>query len=509
LQKQLKRVFLAFILLQPFLDVYFFYVPPLSTLFSFSISTIIRLILILVVAVMFVISERFSRRDWLIFTYIGALAIYFVLHVWNASHFISVNPNNFHFSLVGEAFYVLRMLVPLFTLFVTNRLDFTESTITKVIQILVGLISGSIVITNLFGFALASYGGGWITGSIFTWFSSAVGGSYYGLASKGFFYFANAISAVEILLTPLILYVVFKRLNWLNGILAFSQLLAMFMLGTKTSTYGFIGMAGLFVIAYLTHTLLLKNVKFEWSHLAIIAALLVVATALVPISPNSNRANFDVSVQTTRKETEKQAKIKTLEKRLDAQLVGKTAAERKPILVKYIKKNWSRYSLNKKFVFESYSYKNDPEFWFGVMRWPIAERLNYRQVEQAMLDHVKAYNHNPLDAWFGITYTRMNNIFNLEQDFVSQWYSMGYLGVLLLLMPYVFVGVYGVYAWLRYAAVRQFYVSALLLGVVAMVGASVYSGNVMDFLTDTILLGFFEGVMIAAIRRAKQGRLSA
>ena len=42
-----------------------------------------------------------------------------------------------------------------------------------------------------------------------------------------------------------------------------------------------------------------------------------------------------------------------------------------------------------------------------------------------------------MDDWFGIGYTRTSNIYNLEKDFVYQYYSVGIVGVVLLLGPYI------------------------------------------------------------------------
>ena len=109
-----------------------------------------------------------------------------------------------------------------------------------------------------------------------------------------------------------------------------------------------------------------------------------------------------------------------------------------------------------------------------------------------------------MNNWFGISYTRMNRIANLEQDFVSQWYSMGIFGVLVLLMPYVAVLVYCLVELIRNLRHQQaFFYTSLLFGTGMIVFLSLLSGNVMDFLTDTIILSFILGFMLAGARQRK------
>lgn len=121
MQAKLKKVLILFIMIQPLLDIYYWYVPPVSNLLPFAVPTIIRILLVFVLFVMFLRSYRLRDQKWWVYTYIAVLGIYFVLHVWNASFFQSVVPGNFKFSVVGELFYVVRMLLPLFTMFLTRK----------------------------------------------------------------------------------------------------------------------------------------------------------------------------------------------------------------------------------------------------------------------------------------------------------------------------------------------------------------------------------------------------
>ena len=74
------------------------------------------------------------------------------------------------------------------------------------------------------------------------------------MASKGFFNFANMVSAVLFMLVPLMLYFMFSRFNWKIVNLNVVQALAMIELGTKVALIGLIG--GVIISMFSTYLLL-------------------------------------------------------------------------------------------------------------------------------------------------------------------------------------------------------------------------------------------------------------
>ncbi|BDR59247.1 O-antigen ligase family protein [Xylocopilactobacillus apicola] len=487
----LGKTFVIFILLQPFLDFYFFYVPPLSKIFPFAISTIIRIIFTAVLAI-FYLREKPDRKvlKWVLI-YLGVCIVYFALHVLNARHFNSFSTTNFNFSLFGEAFYLIRMLIPVFIILLTTHVDFGFATFSVLTQTLAWIVSGSIVLFNLIKLSLASYGDGFISGNIFEWFTNGDPGSFYGFASKGFFYYANSISGVVLLLVPFILYLIFTAPKWNNLSLAVVQLLSCLMLGTKTAMLGYLALLfGTLLIFLFTYSLG-KEKTLHRSSIGLSFLLLLIAGSIIPFSPMSNRSlTNDVTI--TEKNSNKAALLKqqqVLKRELEHKAHGKITP-----LMRYIQANYQEYSLNPEFVNGKYSYIIDPEFWSEVMKAPLKKRMDYRYLEKAMLDRVKKINNNHLDNWFGITYTRMNNIFNLERDFLSQWYSMGFFGVLILLGPMVFLTLKFIYLLLfKFKSYFNFLNASMTLAIVGIIGFSVYAGNILDFLTSAVLLAFFVG----------------
>ncbi|WP_278340694.1 O-antigen ligase family protein, partial [Lactobacillus acetotolerans] len=94
--------------------------------------------------------------------------------------------------------------------------------------------------------------------------------------------------------------------------------------------------------------------------------------------------------------------------------------------------------------------------------------------------------------------------FNLERDFASQIYSLGWIGMLLFIGPYVVIMLYAAFEWLRYKGVRTFLNSSMIASVACMLFAAFSSGNVMDFLTASFILAFVEGDLLVQVRKNKK-----
>lgn len=506
MNSKLKTTLFWFVIIQPFLDIFYLYQPPITTFFKFSPATILRILIVAIISVLFLWTSKNKKLKLFLGVYTIVLILYFIGHHLNAMHFHSLVAGNFGYSLFGELFYVVRMVLPLIILVVSYNIKFTDNQLESIVSWLVALVSGSIVVTNLFKISLSSYVNQRITGNIFSWFFNKQHGSYFDLASKGFFNFANSTAALEVLLLPLMLYFLIKHTNAKTIILSLVQILAMFMLGTKVSTLGGIGVLVLMTFMYLFFTLIKRDLTFNKSILGILFLFIVLSGVLYPVSPAINRTNFDAQIQQERDGDK--AKVKEREKKLEKKSKEKENSDKKgqsykeTPLIKYIRKHYAEYSINAQFIEVSYPYYADPTFWQSVMKWPIQDRISFRKIEIAMLNRVKEVNNNPQDNLFGISYTRMNNIFNVERDFASQYYSMGIIGVLLLVAPYVFGVIYLVYELLRHFKTKfTLRNTAFMLGIVGILGVSMYSGNVMDFLTATFILAFFEGQLLVKVKR--------
>jgi hypothetical protein len=504
--KKLKSALFWFILIQPFLDIYWLYKPPLDTLFKFSIPTILRIVGILVLVCLYFSQKRswqLLREQWWLIAYLVVLALYSVAHLWSVAHFKGLDPTSYGYSTASELFYLIRMAIPITILYITRYSDFDSRWFQWAIQGTSALYSFTIVLTNLFTISLTSYhsfAAKRIHANIFAWFGNHHY-PFYQLASKGFFFKANTTSAILFMLLPLMLYFMQKKLDWINVLLVAVQALAMLMLGTKVGVFGLVVDLLVFLVAYLVHGLGLKNVKLKKGVFITLLCLGLGAGAIIPHTPTLQRNTFETSVAENRS---KRGGQKHLNSKLKQGLKKYSGKKEAAFLKKFIRKHYRVYSLKSGFVFKSYSYKYDPYFWLRVMKMPASERMNYRHMEILMLNQVRANNHNSLDKWLGISYIRENNIFPLERDFLAQAYSLGIIGMILFLGWYVWALIYALWAWFKYKACRQFKNSNLLIASGFILATAFYSGNVLDYLTASILIGFIMGYMLNLISKQKR-----
>lgn len=529
------KIFMCFLIIQPVIDIYVLFKPEVADFFGFSPATIIRIIFVGILGILVLFTFKWNKKYWWFVAY-GALVItYIVLHHFHALNFNSVVPGNFNYSLVSELFYFIRMIMPLFIIFVSYHLEFKDDRLNKVIFWLVWLIAGSIVITNLFGISLGSYSKVTIKGNIFAWFIDGYEKyNYLNLASKGFFNDPNRISALMALLTPLVFYCFVKKPNKSNLCLLIIQMLGMFMIGTKVATLGFIALTFLISGIYFYFTVLKRDLKWNNRTFISIIALLICSIILLPHSPAVNRTMIDdtrsdeYNSNIDGKKDEEKKLFEIVDKKIleNSENIKGTSSfdmlyeESKDnsvyinenrtlkidqeisdtLLIPFIEKNYMDFSINPEFILNSYPYQYDPYFWYQVMKQPLSQRTNFRSLEKAMLDRVKKINNNPFDRYFGITFTRMSNIFDLERDFQSHYYTLGILGLLLFLSPYLVIVILAVWMMLYFYKDRFTFRNIMfLLGICIALFAAFYSGNVMDGLVVTLILGFMVGQLAAGV----------
>ncbi len=494
-----KTILFWFILIQPFLDLYWFYHGILASLLPFTLPTIIRILVVGVLICLFFSQKRswqtLAKQKWLI-GYLLLLTIYSALHLVHVRSFTSVNPSNYGYSSAGELFYLIRMALPLIVLYFTDQLGFDKQHLRLVIEGLSGLFSGTIVLSNLFVVSLKSYETGTISANIFQWFFDHNIG-YSHMASKGFFNFTNMISAVLFMLLPLMIYYLFTNFNWLTITLNIIQALAMIEIGTKVAAIGLIGGIIISLVVFVIHRYFIKDVSKGGWPLLVVVLLELGSLAILPFGPAIQRYNYEIYLA-----KQSDHDLADENKILAAGLKKyPTSQKREAFLREFIKDNYQAYALNPKFVFKSYPYQYDPEFWLKILNEPGQQRMENRRLEQAMLDQVVKTNNNRWDRFLGISYVRENNIFNLERDFTAQIYSLGWIGMLLFVGPYLAVFAYAAYRWLRYQQARTYLVSSLLVSSGFILLAAFSSGNVIDFLTASLILAFIEGNLLIQARK--------
>lgn len=62
---KLKTTILWFIIIQPFLDIFYLYQPPISTILKFSPATMLRIILVGIISILFLWSNKNKKNETL------------------------------------------------------------------------------------------------------------------------------------------------------------------------------------------------------------------------------------------------------------------------------------------------------------------------------------------------------------------------------------------------------------------------------------------------------------
>ena len=464
INKMKYYLLILFVVIQPILDIHYLYTEKVVNAIGFSPSTIIRIIIIGVLGILTILTLRDKKAWILIGIYLALIGIYTTFHILNARDFYTLVPNDLGYSVIGELFYIIRMLIPMAVIFITMTTDISKKDYEKAIKIILLLISLSIITSNIFK-----------------------------LASRGPFNSANQLSALLCLLLPIMfgIYTYDKKVSNLVTILL--TILSMIMIGTKVALYGSIIVVALYVIMIAVAKLLKQDILVDKKIVSIVGLSIFIIGVLYAKSPSINRGMVENSYKSN---AEKQEEKEEINEYTDENQNNNQNQEisKKQEMVEYIKENFIDAKIKYDFITQSYPYIYDPEFWIEIMKLPVNERTDYRFLELKMYQRVKQINNNKNDDLFGISFTRSEQLFTLERDFVYQYYTMGLIGVILLLGPYVLIA-FGCSFRIALELRKKFNVKYAMtcFGTIFILAVSVYSGNIMDALTITIILAFILG----------------
>ena len=478
-ERFLKKILLIFLCIQPILDCYILYTDEVINFFHFSPTTILRMLIIAFLFCSLFFNKENKKNRKIIYIYGGLIIIYTILH-----HLITSGVDNsgyptFSYSIITELFYIIRMLLPIVIIYLTYLLKPTKDEFIKLFLI-VGLItSGIIVCSNILEISLASYGGGTIKGNIFDWFFSNKYGSQ-DLASKGWFNSANQISGLMFILLPICVYSLFDQITKPRVITIILLVISMIMLGTRVASYGWLLIFIMMIILYLFFALIMKNIKFEWKKFLIIFLIMIFGIFLMLNAPIVS-SNIDHH-ESTEEELQKMRdeNVPTIK------------------MLGYI-------GMNEEYYKEIYPYKDHKDFWQYVLD-DVAptRRVGNRNSQQLVTNDVaKTYEDFPRSL-FGLGYSRFINAkLYLEKDFVVHFYTIGIIGIVLLIFPYVFIAIYGLFKSIKNKKFNLFIVTVLAILVLPL-GVSYFSGHIVDELIISLYLGFIGGYILCECKEASE-----
>lgn len=497
-----QKILVIFLILQPFLDTYLLFEGKIIEIFKISPSTIIRLMFVFVLGILslFLIKSKKQLTSYILYGI--TLLIYSIFHIYNAYSFNSLTPGNFNFGVVTEIFYIIRLLIPMFLIALSSNLKFDKEKIIKIFNILVLLFSGTIVITNILEISIGAYITKPVGYNIFSWFIENIHEthSFYDTATRGYFSFANMISSLLFGFTAILYFQLFKKFDYKKIILIIIQMLAMFMLGTKISTFGFLLSTIAMLIIYIFFCLIKKELRIDYKIIVTISVIIISWFLIYPYSPCQNRVSIVAS-----ENKNNEGKIEREEFEIDSKL---SEREKGNIVKEYVYNNYKLFGIKENYILKYYPYQYDAYFWYEIYLQPYEIRSSNRNIMIGILDRLKYLNNDKIvDELFGLTYSRMSNIAYLERDFVSQYYTLGIIGSLLLTLPYILIVIFSSLKVLIDKSKFTLANITLIFCCFSALAGAYYCGNTLDNLTFTIIYSFIFGLLIRNVLVKEQKEL--
>ena len=495
--KIFRRTLGLFICIQPILELMWLNNGTIGEVFGFSIPTLIRMVFMGILTLEWLYFGWNIKKLGGILIYGIILGIYFVIHNNHCIAFNTLKGDGLGYSSIDELFYIVRMMIPIGVIFFTVECHVDRKLFYRCAIIISMEIAILVLITNLLKISYGSYTNEVIKINFFDWFFTKKDMGYLMSASKGWFY--SSIISTILVLTLAYLIFMFLKYEKNRYILAiWIQSVALYMFGTKAASISVIICLCLMIGCYIVlHTIKVEN---SWKWLAFLK-IMVTFFAMIFVfiySPCQRRLGFEENYLEERNEEEEKRK----EENGDELGLEQISDEDITSIIEYFDKNKDYLSINLSMLEGQYNYKYDPVFWKKFVEDTVpAQRMQNRYLEERILQRIQDINDNSADKFWGIGFTRASSVYNLERDFLYQYYSMGSIGAFLLLGPYIIVLLWGMIKMIFPIKNCTLERCALTLGLGLTFFVAYYSGNVMESLGITIAIGFAEGYFVNTIIR--------
>lgn len=473
----IKNLLILFLIVQPIFDLKIFYN---------SISTLLRVFIIFVFFIYYFFKNT-SKKKYFLFIYPILITIYFIFHHLNALNFTSLVPGNFNYSITKEGLYFIKMLCPYMLIYSLFEAKLSKEDIFSIIKYIVLIISLTIIISNLFLFSYGTYSDTKIEANFFEWFNPNTQYTYQDLASKGLFEVANQISAILLMFLPFNIISTLENRTKSNLFTLFCNILGLLFLGTKVAVFGIT-----IVFIYSSVIYIFLNKKIKKTFILVFFALLYIF--LLPYNPTFLRMAETQQII----EASSNAIIEENSCTNNETILPQTNIEISNEYKKdYITKHYINNNINENFILNRYPYEYDVDFWYDILTSDNPSKSDYRFLEKEMVQRVISINNNKFDLLFGITYTRIQNIFNIEKDFVMQYYSLGIIGLILIFLPYFIILSHWILKILRNKFKNLNLLSVLAFITTCMIFfVAYYSGNLLNSLGFGIYLAVIVNLIL-------------
>lgn len=474
----LKKAILIFLATSPIFDTVFFYS---------RITTFIRIIVIntfLVMTLLIKKEKSHYKNFFCLFLYYLLAFAYLVITSFFRDDFNSYIPDKF--SLFEELLSIIKLCMPFTIIYILKYQDYDKEDFLKIGNMWIFLIAGSIIALNLTKLSLSSYGIGNIKYSIFQWRENL---DYHLTASRGYFNYANQETVILIILLLLAIYE-FLYINKKYIIHIIMVFLSMIMLGTRVATMGGLIVLAVAILSHIVISLLNKE-KIN-RYLLFLLVLSIFWYLIIPISPYSNRIE-EMESAYTREEIDKSDVIEESDviKREDITIANsKEKKSQNDMYIDFVYDNYNPNYLPKSFFENNYPITADPEFWYLFIKNTPLKDINYRLIEKKIIERIVDIDDKPFDKYIGISNTRIQNVINLERDFLLHYYAYGLIGSTILLFFYVYSLKR---ATINFLKERDYFSFVLLSSIILFIFVAYLTGNIVNSMTTIIAISYIMG----------------
>ncbi len=472
-KEMLVNYVFIFYILSLFLDMHFFYN---------SISTLIRVIIISFLFLIIFLFYANKKEKRLLIAYFLALLLYLIIHLINVNNFqvVNIKPIN----NLNEILYFVKMSMNVFLIFILYKLEMDKSKFYNLIFLSSFLISFIIIITNLFKIGYTSYDFVRPLSNIFDWFTKSV--SFLTASTKGYFHLTNQISAILILYLPLMLISLKEKITMPKIINIMLVIISLFMLGTRVSSYSPFIIIGISLIIYFIMAIIYKN--FKISYVLSLVLFFILSLSLYNVCPLLSRNSYYESLFSEKEKGKNEEEFKRLDKE-----------NKKELSNEEFKKYLGYFNIDSDFYNNYYPLENDREFYENYLTLGI--KINdTRFLERKIIERVEELNNNKNDILWGIGYDRVMHIFNIEADYIMQYYALGLVGVIILLGVNILLLIWASFKFL-FNLKRYFnYENVILIfSALYFLLSAYFTGNILNAISTIIPISFVIGYLLSII----------
>lgn len=449
---------IGFVFLQIFIDMYKPFFESSIQIFGISLPELINLLYLAFLTLVFFVKAIKKPKVLIPFgIYSLLLVVYLVFHLLNISRFDQSILNNSEQNWFKEIYFILRTyLIPVFVFYYLLHSDLDRTFFKKTLSAVSLIISSNIIITNVFKVSFICYAStleknSFVTRNVFEWFFNPDTKNPVYMTSKGWFYMGNQIGFILLMLFVFVIMFALESGKVSDYLIAFSNALAMILVGTKVATLGCCIVLLLGIVFAIVFGLILKQFSFRLKHIIIYGVMAIVCLGIIPFSPTG-------IIQAQKEEafiiTEEQQNITETLKKEEAELKGEGEGKDKNSKVnkanlERFKKNFCAYLNSAPYFFgvepeflELFPAEENFDFWYRIATGG-NEQVNYRQFKSSLYEEILRLNKNEIgDRLFGIGY--VSAFPYSEQDFVSQNIWFGFFGTVLFIGPYFLMLCWGI-----------------------------------------------------------------